>query len=281
MPYREVIRAEKLGGRVAGHARQHSRRVAKSATDPFRDRLPPDREFLDLYEYQVAVGEELDQMRRELIAIDDQHAREQEADRQVRDQRDDWVAGLRAALLKLKDTLEGSYGPGTSRMVFKEDPPRLPDDPVALHQVGHRVFDAMTDPQFELLPAQPGVAVNPRVLAEGFEPPLRGLGETLERLHDSESETRHTQSQKDVLLQRLATYSGKAARLFEALADLAGHEGLASRLRRSRHARRGDGDGEAGPAPASTDLPAASPAAAEEAPPAPTAGGETPEEATA
>ena len=264
MPFREIIRATKLGGRLAGHSRQNARRVAKSATDPFRDQLPPDREFLDLYEHQKAVGEEIVRMRRELIAIDDRHARQQELNRQLRIQRDSRVAEMRSALVKLKDTLDGSCGPGTSREVFQEDPPRLPDDPVALHQVGQRVFDTMTAPGFELEPAQPGVVVNPRVLAEGFEAPLNALGEALERLHDGESEARHTQSQKDVLHERLETRNGKAARYFEALADLAGHEGLAKRVRQSQHARRNDDEPEAGPAPADADATAA-PAAAEAA----------------
>ena len=229
MPYREVIRAGKLGGRLAGHARTNARRVAASATAPFRDRLSPEREFLDLYQYQVAVGEELDRMRAELVAIDDRHAREQERDRQLRDQRDAWVAEMRPALVNLKDTLEGSYGPGTSRKVFQEDPPRLPDDPVGVYRVAKRIFDTLIDPAFELRPAQPGVAINPRVLAESFERPLRGLGEVLERLHDSENETRHTQSQKDELLERIEVYSARVGRLYEALFEIAGYDRLAKR----------------------------------------------------
>ncbi len=260
MPYREVIRAEKLGGEVAGHPRQHARRVATSATEPFRHRMPPDQEFADLHQYQVFVGEQLDQMRRELIAIDDHHAGEQELDRQLRDQREAWVAEMREAMLNLKDTLDGSYGPGTSRRVFKEDPPRLPDDPVALFQFSQRAFEALTSPGFDLQPRQPGVAINPRVLAEGFERPLRGLREALERLHESRSETRYTQSEKDALLELVEVYKGKVVRFYEALYDLAGHERLAKRLRQSRHLKRDEG--EAGPAPASAN-PAAEPPAAE------------------
>ena len=237
MPYRQVIRAKKLGGQVAGHARRHARRVAASATAPFRDRLSPEREFLDLYEYQVAVGERLDRMREELIAIDDRHAGQLELDRQLRDQREAWYSELRAALLRLKDILDGSFGPGASRAVFQEDPPNMPDDPVALHQLGQRISDTLTDPGFDLEPAQQGVTVDPVALAGGFAVPLDGLGTTLKRLHDSESETRHTQSRKDEQLERLRGYSGKVVRFYEAFYDLAGHERLANRLRRSSHVR--------------------------------------------
>lgn len=250
MPFREVIRAKKLGGQFAGHARRHARRVAESATAPFRDRLPPEREFLDLYEYQVAVGERLDQMHVDMIVIDDRHARELQIDRQLREQRDDWVFELRQALLKLKDTTEGSVGPGASRAIFHEDPPRLPNDPVALHQVAQRVYDTLTTPGFVLESGQPGVVVNPMVLAEGFERPLNGLGSTLALIHDSESETRHTQSRKDQQLEELEVYNGKVARFFESLYDLSGHERLARRLRRSTHLRLVEGDPGSGPAPA-------------------------------
>ncbi len=276
MPYREVIRAEKLGGQFAGHSRQHARRVATAACEPFQDQLRPDQEFLDLYEYQVAVGQELHEMRGELIAIDDRHARERERNRQLREQRDTWVAEMREALINLKETLEGSYGPGTSRRIFQEAP-RLPDDPVALFQVGQRAFDTLTDPGFELQPMQPGVAINPRVLAEGFEDPLRGLGELLDRLHDSRSAIRHTQSEKDALLERVEVYSGKVARFYESLYDLAGYDRLAGRLRQSSHVRGGDDDGEAGPAPAAaadedvTSTAEAAPQTPEEQPPGNTA----------
>ena len=62
MPYRQVIRAKKFGGQFAAHTRQHAARVARSATEPFRDRLAPGRKYLDLEEYQVAVGDELDRL---------------------------------------------------------------------------------------------------------------------------------------------------------------------------------------------------------------------------
>ncbi len=265
MPYKQVIRADKLGGEVSSHAQQHARRVALSACEPFRDEMPPDQEYLDLYEYQVKVGEKLDQMRRELATIDDRHATEQELDRQLRDQRDAWVAEMREAMINLKETLDGSYGPGTSRRVFREDPPRLPDDPVALYRFSKRAFDTLSSPGFELKPTQPGVAINPRVLAQGFERPLGGLGEALERLHASRSETRHTQSEKDALLERALVYNGKVARLYEALYDIAGHERLAKRLRQSSHLRRNGGEGEAGPGPASAELFAGTTAADETA----------------
>ncbi len=238
MPYKQVIRAKKLGGQFAGHSRQHARRVATSATEPFRDRLSPDREFLDLYEYQIALGDELELRHTRLIAIVDRHDRQLERDRQLREQRDGWMADLREDLLQLKDTFDGHYGRGSARAVFQEDPPRIPDEAEAVHQLGKRVFDTLIDPGFDLEPTQQGVVVNPKLLARSFEEPLTGLGATLRVLHDSESVTRHTQSLKDTALERAEEFDGKVARFYEAFYDLAGHELLANRLRRSSHARR-------------------------------------------
>ena len=49
-----------LGGRLVGHSRRNAQRVAQSATEPFRDQLPPGHEYLDLHEHQRLVGEELE-----------------------------------------------------------------------------------------------------------------------------------------------------------------------------------------------------------------------------
>ncbi len=260
MPYREVIRAGKLGGRLAGHSRSNARRVAASATEPFRDRLAPGQEFLDLYQYQEGLSDELDRQDAELIAIDDRHARQQEIDRQLREQRDDWTKQLRDALIKLKSSFEGNYGPGASRKFFHELSLELPDDPKALHQLGWRVYDTLVDPLFQLEPTLDGVAVNPKTLARGFKGPLDGLGTAIQRLHHSEGETRHTQAVKDVKLAESQDFNGKVARFLEAFSDVAGHPGLAARVRRSSHARRPAVEPGSGPAPDSGPEPAAAPA---------------------
>ena len=257
MPYREVIRAKKLGGQFAGHSRQHAELVATSACEPFRDRLPPGQKYLDLYEYQIALGEELDRMHVQLIVIDNRHAEQRDIVRQLREKRGDRVQKLRSALLKLKSTAEGSYGPGASRAIFKEDPPRLPNDPTALYQLAKRVFDILTDPGFSLETGQPGVVIHPAVLAEGFAEPLQDLATALTELHDAESALARTQSEKDQHLEAQEIFNGKVARFYEALYDLAGLDRLSGRLRRSSHVRPETGEPGPGPAPAEDGEPAA------------------------
>ena len=257
MPYREVIRAKKLGGRIAGHARQHGRLVATSVTALFAEWVPPGQEFIDVHQLQLAAGEKLEGMRSQLIVIDNRHAYQMEVARQLRDRREEWVRQLREALLKLKDTVDGSFRPGATRLIFQEDPPRLPNDPVALHQLADRVFQTLTAPGFSLETSQPGVVVHPAVLAEGFAGPLQGLGATLVELDDAESATRQTQSEKDKHLEELAIYIVAVARFYEALYVLAGHKRLASRLRRSSHLRPGEDEPDPEPSPAGDGEPAA------------------------
>jgi hypothetical protein len=275
MPYRQVIRAKKLGGQIAGHARQHAQRVATSATALFPDLLRPGQQYLDLHQFQVAVGQELEKLHGELIEIDNRHAHQLEVARQLRGERGDLDGQVRTAMLKLKRTAEGSFGAGASRIIFEEDPPRLPNDSTALHQVAERAFEILTDPEFPLDSDQPGVVVNPAVVAQGFAAPLAGLGTTLKALHDAESAIRGTQSQKDEQLLKLETFNGNVARFYEALYVLAGEERLARRLRRSSHVpppsgEPGDDEPGSGPAPAADaeaaadDLEASSPADAEE-----------------
>ena len=230
MPYRQVTRAGKAGDEIASHSRLHARRVAESATDRYRDRLPEGREFLDLYEYQIFLGEELVELRDELITLDDLHAAALQREHDLRQERRGWVTGVREDLLQLKKTAEGYWGPGASRKLFREAP-RVPQDPAALYQFGLRARDTLTDPGFDLEPVQSGVAVNPRMLAAGLEPNLSGLGENMRRLHDAESAAKHTQSQKDEALEKVGVFNGKVIRFYESLFDLAGHPRLASRRR--------------------------------------------------
>ena len=274
MPYQQVIQAGQLGARFAAHARRHARRVATSATEPFLDQRDPGREFLDLYQYQIALGGKLEELEAELVGADYRHAGELELDRQVRLQREQWVSEVRESLLKLKAILDSSVGERTSWETFKGDP-RLPRGARALRHLGQRVYDTMTDPGFTLESSQPGVLVNARMVADSVGAPLGQLGATLKLLDESESETQHTQSEKDVALAKLLKFDGQVARFFEALYDIAGHELLAGRLRRSSHARPApDGDDPGTPGDANP---------AEDAAPAPAIGGgdvETPNEET-
>ncbi len=246
MPYRTVTNARKLASRLAGHSRKHGERVADSATRPYHRLIPDGRRYLDLYEYQIALGETVDEMRQELAAIDDRHARELQSVRNLRELRDAAVADLRESLFQLKQTLEGYFGPGGSHKIFDESP-AVPNDPEMLHQLAERIHHNLTNPEFPMPePTQDGVVVSPRVLASSFEDPRIRLGQFLVWLHDSESESKHTQSSKDAAVEQLEKLNGKVARFFESFYDVAGHERLASRLRRSSRRRSGGSEPESG-----------------------------------
>ncbi len=261
MPHRQVIQAGKLGAQFAAHSRRHARRVATSATEPFRDYLEPGQEFLDLYQYQIALGEKLEWLEEVLIAIDNRHFGELESDRQARLQREQLIHQLRDVLLKLKATLDSNVGPGKSREIFKEDP-RLPREPKGLRQMAQRVFETLSDPELRLESALPGVHINPQMVADNLAAPVRELGAALKRLHDSESETHHTQSQKDKALDRLLEFDGQVARFFEAFYVLAGHDLLANRLRQSSHVRPAASDEEPDDLPPNDDREDGAPVAA-------------------
>ena len=236
MPYLRETRARKASGQLAGHARQHAHRVAMSATDRYRHLLSPDREVLDLREFQRYLGEELARMELEISEHEDRHADQLQRDRDLRDVRDLKWREVVDGLLQLKKTVEGYAGPGANQKIFKENP-ILPDDPVALYALTRRVHNTLTAPGFALEGLQQGVVVSPRVLVKNFEGPMIALGEAIDELRDSESLTRHTQSLKDAALERIERFVGQVARFFEAFYHLSGHDRLAGRLRRSSHIR--------------------------------------------
>ena len=79
-----------------------------------------------------------------------------------------------------------------------------------------------------------GVEVDLAVVAAGLEAPMRRLGEVLTELPDAEAAERFSRGEAvDGPGGRLRSLAGKVSRYYQALADLAGDERLARRLRKS------------------------------------------------
>ena len=238
MPYREVTRARKSAGRYSSHARTHARLIAGAITERFGG-APEGGEYLDLRQFQVRLGEKLDEAHERLRAHDDKHAAELQADRNLRRRRDRWTSELRELLQQIKKTLEGNHGALASEEIFKEHP-RLPGDPVALHQLAQRAHGTLNDPELELPEVrQQGVTIDLQLLAQGLEEAMNGLGETLVALDESQSQTKRTQSEKDALLAEIEELNLEAVRCLEALYVIAGHRRMADRLRNTSHLRPG------------------------------------------
>jgi hypothetical protein len=235
MPRKKVTQLRKLCGVLAGHSRQHAERAAAAATELVRPWLPEGVSVVDMLTFHLALGGRLQHEATGVTAIDDHHMFELQFDRNVRQDRDRAAADLREKLLKLKDGLNGVFGPGGAYKIFTEAGP-LPYDPVALHQLGGRVRANLANDEFPMpAPLQGGLSLDREQAVADLEEPYQRLDEALVKLHSSESESKLSQATKDSSVAGVDTFGNKVARYYEAFFALIGLDGLAERVRRSSH----------------------------------------------
>ncbi len=238
MPKKAVTRLRKSCGQLAGHSRQQAARIAQAATDKVRLLLPEGHEVVNLEQYQQCLGQQLEAIRARLTARDNLHVHELQVDRNLRSLRDDAAKELRERLIQLRITLDGIFGPGGSNRIF-EDAPGIPEDPDALLQLTGHVHSNLINPEFALPQLQQaGVIFDREAAASGLEGPYLRLEDALHGLEGTESDSKYSQSEKDLEVAEASRFVGKVARFYEALYALVGHDGLASRVRRSSHRRR-------------------------------------------
>jgi hypothetical protein len=234
MPNLNVVHLGKLCRRLASHAMVYAERIARAATEPFSDRLPAGRPFVDLCEYQLFLGENLKALYAEVVELDDLCAHQRSVCRQLRERRDHLTRVLREHFLSVTRALTGSYCGDAMRLLSKQFSP-APANPRELLSMVERFCALLADPELELPPPQPGVEVDLEEVARSFESPARLLGENLTELLENEAVARLTQSQRSAALERLRSLAGKVARFYEALADVADETRIAGRLSRSQH----------------------------------------------
>ncbi len=249
--------ALKLGRRcrrLSGFARSAGRKVAAACSEPFlplrtsppapqraegggrggKDPFSARPEFchglLDLYDYQVCLGDVVELWYVELVELDTDLARAVERGRQLREARGLLSSVLEAGLSALRDTLAGALEPGGVRHLLRSLD-RVPRDAAELQPLAERLFDRLIDPALEMPPVRPGVEIDPLAMVRGFETPMRELGATVAELAEVEATVRHLRAKKAEQLERLKLFAGHVERYFVALYDLAGCPELAQRLR--------------------------------------------------
>ncbi len=233
-----LIKLGRTCHRLAGFARGVGRQVAAAGSELFR--ALPGGGFPDLYQYQVGLGEALELLHTDLVALEDRHAQDVQRCRELRDLRRNLVADLRAALSRWKQALSGALGPWAVRQLLRPVE-RLPNDPAELRRVAERLVAHLTDPALELRTVRPGVELDPLAMAQGFEPPMRQLGATLTELPDAEAAEQHSRTKKAEAQERLRRFAGRVERFYLALYEVTGNRRLAERLRKRAAGRRGSG----------------------------------------
>ena len=241
MPRKTITRLRKKCGRLAGHSRQQAERVAKAALETIRDQLPEGQETVDLLQFQLFLGQRLEATRDQLTALDNEHAHELQVDRNLREERTSAAKEVRERLFQLRDSLDGLFGTGGSAKIF-EDVPRIPDDPMELHQLTGHIRANLSNPSFEMpRPLQQSFKLDREAAVAELAEPYQRLEDSLRQLEDTESDSKNSQSEKDSSVSDSQIFADRVARFYEAFYALVGLERLARRVRRSSH-RRNDGE---------------------------------------
>lgn len=234
---RTLFQLGELCRRLSHHGRRFGRRIAGAAAARCRGRSPDPGPGIGLAEYQVLLAHELDRRYAHLVACHDRRLRDREILGELRRGRDVAVMALRQTLIRVSDALKSSYPPRGLAQTFLRQFRPLPAAAEALLYLAERFRAALIDPRLELGPPRMGVEVDLAVVTSGLEAPMRGLGEVLTELPDAEAAERFSGAERSAALEEARSLAGKVSRYYQALADLAGDERLARRLRQSLAAR--------------------------------------------
>ncbi len=240
MPRIKVTRLRKFCGLLAGHALQQAERLARAAAEVVRPWLPPDQLEVSLQDFHLYLAERLEEERKRLTDVDNQHLHELQIDRNLRQKRDRWAAQVREGMLQLRDSLDGMFGPGGGAKIF-EDKPSIPTDAVALAQFTGHVLDNLGNQAFPMpTPLQKGFSLDREQVVSELKEPHRRLVAVLKELENTASNSKFSQARKDGQVDDTESFAFKVARYFEAFFDLVGLDGLSDRVRRSSHRAAAD-----------------------------------------
>ncbi len=205
--------------KLVGQARGAGRRVAAAVSDRFGSRPTAGRGFLDVYQLQVAVADELEAMQAGLVACDHRCEQEIERGRALRRDRELSERELRDRLLQLKNGLGGAFDDRAAGEILQ--PVRqLAAAPAELQQQAEWLHGTLVDPALELPAPMPGVEIDLALVADSLERPAARLGRALAELVECDAAACHARSRRDEEQARLAGFAGTAERFYQALREL-------------------------------------------------------------
>lgn len=235
MPYKMITNVGKLCGRLAGAAFEHRDLIADSLLARWRDRLAESEDFAALRQILTLVGEDLHRQHDALVAVENNLSSELREDREFRILRDTSYIDSRELLIESKVILTLGYGPGGPETFWGEAVVEVPQDPAEVLRQCTRLRANLVDPSFPRPPERPDVMIDLVAFALRFDAPTAALRRAILGLDRGTQGSNRAISDKERELTREQKQAVLAGRLLEALTAYAGHEGVAQRIRLSRH----------------------------------------------
>ncbi len=241
MAYKMVVDVGKLCASLVGSAIEHRDRITAAMTEMWSSRLP-EGQVLDLPTMLTCIAEDLREVHTRLTL----DSRRVDADlseaRKGRLTRDGSLVETREALFAARKVLDAIFGAGGADAVFMKPNSQVEIDPAMVFEQATVVADNLTNPDFVLPELRVDVGVDLPAVAESIRGPARQLGEALEELSLVNPKSHASLEAKDRSFGMLSRKAMQGARLLEAIFAYAGHEGIASRTRRSKHRPQRTGD---------------------------------------
>ncbi len=239
--YKMVVDVGKLCASLAGSAIEHRDRITAAMTEMWSDRLP-EGQVLDLPTIQTCVAQDLRDIHTQLTTDSRQVNADLTEARKGRVSRDGSLVETREALFAARKMLDAIFGPGGADALFMQPNSQVEVDPAAVYEQATVVVHNLTDPDFVLPELRLDLGVDLTALAERIRVPAHQLGEALNELSLVNPKSHASLEAKDRSFGKLTKKALQGARLLEAFYAYAGHEGIASRTRRSSHRSRRDGE---------------------------------------
>ncbi|MCP3956930.1 MAG: hypothetical protein GY719_03670 [bacterium] len=235
MPYKMVIDIGKLCGSLAGAAVRHRELITADLADMLRAIMEDGQVLPDVHQLQSFVATELNQIHQKLLESSREVNEELTEDRWDRVERDQYWKQTREQLVAGRQVLNVVFGPGGANAFFQEPGAEVAFEQVAVYEQAMVVSGKLLDDQFQPPPVRYDVGVDLRQIGLGIREPAELLGQALDRLKVSLHGKNQALESKERLLAHLHKRALQGAHLLEAIYAFAGHEGIASRTRQSKH----------------------------------------------
>ncbi len=237
MPYRMVTNVGKICGQMAGAAVKHADRIVDSFSARWSDQLE-DGEELTVRKLLALLSQDLRQAHSKAVETENQLRSEIRQDKQGRGTRNRAMSALRELMFDVKKLCDAHYGPGSVETLFEEDSEDIPIEANEVLRLGLRVRRNMLDPEFPMPSLKHGIAPDFAALASRFDQPLADLEASLRELQQGTQGSSAAIADKERDLGQMQEMGGDAGRFLESITSLAGHKGVARRIRQSRHRTR-------------------------------------------
>ena len=156
----------------------------------------------------------------------------------LRDERDKVKKLLYQKVLKVRTTIEGTFGTGKSSQFVGLDAGLSNVEPMVLKRYARPAYLILSNPDFE--PPEtglPGAAVDPREAAADLLPTLERFEQILKEMDNQSRVVEDALKVKTQELEELHTVTTGGSKVLEGLYKLAGEEFHSERLRRSTRTR--------------------------------------------